>query len=324
MNARVSLVAAALLALGACNNAPSNVFQGYAEGEYVHVASPYAGALEKLGVARGQHVEAGAVLFMLEHGAEQAAVDAAKSKVRGAEARIANLSAGRRKPELDAIRAEADSASAALRLAKIQLDQNERLFRSGFVSEAKVDEAHATYTRATAQLAETEAQLRTALQSLGRAPEIDAARADFEAARADLAQASVRLEQKTGIAPAAALVQDTYYREGEWVAAGSPVVSLLPPANIKVRFFVPEPVVGTLREGAPVTLTCDGCGAPIGATITYVSPQAEYTPPVIYSRDSRAKLVFMVEARPAPGDRTKLRPGQPVDVQVTPQGAGPG
>ena len=318
MNARLSLTAVAMLVLAACGDGTQGTYQGYAEGEYVNVASPYAGALEKLGVARGQQVEAGAALFVLEHGAEQAAVDAARARLRSAEARIANLSTGRRKPELDVIRAEADSAAAALRLAKIQLDQNERLFKAGFVSEARADEARATHARAVAQLNETEAQLRTALQSLGRAPEIDAARADFEAARADLAQANVRLEQKTGIASAAALVQDTYYREGEWVAAGSPVVSLLPPANVKVRFFVPETIVGALREGTPVTLECDGCGAPFAAQITYISPQAEYTPPVIYSRDSRAKLVFMVEARAAPADRAKLRPGQPVDVTVTP------
>ena len=105
------------------------------------------------------------------------------------------------------------------------------------------------------------------------------------------------------------------YVQGEWVNAGSPVVAILPPANVKVRFFVPEPQVGALRSGQRVDVACDGCGAPIAASISFISPQAEFTPPVIYSRESRAKLVFMVEARPAAADATRLHPGQPVDVR---------
>jgi HlyD family secretion protein len=100
------------------------------------------------------------------------------------------------------------------------------------------------------------------------------------------------------------------------VPAGAPVVNLLPPGNIKVRFFVPEREVGALKPGQPVTLACDGCTGPIPAQITYVAPQAEYTPPVIYSRERREKLVFMVEARPAPADAPKLHPGQPVEVTL--------
>ena len=113
---------------------------------------------------------------------------------------------------------------------------------------------------------------------------------------------------------AKSLVQDTYYSEGEWVAAGNPVVSLLPPGNIKLRFFVPETEVGALKIGQAVRATCDGCAAPIAATITYISRQAEFTPPVIYSREQRAKLVFLIEARPEAADAVKLKPGQPLDV----------
>jgi len=310
----VALVAVAGLA--ACSSGPADTFQGYGEGEYVYVASPYAGQLEKLAVSRGTQVAAGAALFVLEHGVEQAAVAAAEAKLRNAEATIANLAAGRRKPELDALRAQIDSAGAALKLSKLQLAQNERLQASGYISQDALNVARANYDRDVAQLAQMEAQLQTGLISLGRQPEIAAARANFDAARADLAQARVRLEQKTGLAPAAGLVQDTFYREGEWVQAGNPVVSLLPPGNIKVRFFVPETVVGRLSIGAAVSVSCDGCAAPIEARISYVSPQAEYTPPVIYSRESRAKLVFLIEARPGAADALKLRPGQPVDVKL--------
>ncbi len=109
---------------------------------------------------------------------------------------------------------------------------------------------------------------------------------------------------------------DTLYREGEWVGAGSPVVRMLPPANVKVRFFVPEGVVGRLKPGQAVRIRCDGCAAEVNANISYVANEAEYTPPVIYSNTRRDKLVFMVEARPAVEDGTKLRPGQPVEVAL--------
>jgi len=314
---------AAMAAIGAlvagCSAERDGVLQGYVEGEFVHVASPYAGVLEELAVVRGQEVAAGAKLFVLEHGVEQAAVAAAAARIRTAQAKLENLGEGRRAAELDVIRAQAESAETVLRLSRQQLDQTERLFKDKFVSQAKLDEAKATHDRDLARVAEARAQMQVGLQSLGRKPEIQAARAEIEAAQADLAQATVRLDQKTGVAPAAALVYDTYFRVGESVPAGSPVVSLLPPGNVKLRFFVPETMVGSLRPQQPVTVTCDGCPSAIAAGISFISPQAEYTPPVIYSRDSKAKLVFLVEARPAAADAARLRPGQPVEVVVSRQ-----
>jgi HlyD family secretion protein len=111
------------------------------------------------------------------------------------------------------------------------------------------------------------------------------------------------------------LVYDTLYRQGEWVAAGKPVVALLPPQNIKVRAFVPETRVGSIHYGDEVRVAVDGVRDPFIGKISYISPHAEYTPPVIYSRESRDKLVFMVEAVFDPATAAKLHPGQPVDVQ---------
>jgi HlyD family secretion protein len=152
--------------------------------------------------------------------------------------------------------------------------------------------------------------------AIGRDKEIAAAQADVDAARAVLAQSDWRLAQRAIASTAKGVVQDTFYSEGEWVASGSPVVSLLPPGNIKLRFFVPETAVGSLKIGQPVRAACDGCSAPVAAKISFISRQAEYTPPVIYSREQRTKLVFLVEARPEPADATKLKPGQPLDVSL--------
>jgi HlyD family secretion protein len=136
------------------------------------------------------------------------------------------------------------------------------------------------------------------------------------AGTAQASQLGARLADKTVRAPVAALVEDTLFRIGEWVGAGTPVVNLLPPAAIKVRFFVAETVLARIKPGDAVTLHCDGCALPIEARIRFIARSAEFTPPVIYSREQRAKLVYLVEAWPSAADAVKLRPGQPVDVAL--------
>lgn len=308
------VICAALLA--GCSAPPSGVYQGYAEGEYVYVASPYAAILDHLGVARGQQVAAKAPLYRLEQAAEEAALREAEARFKTAQARLANLAAGKRAAEVDAVLAQKQAAAAARELAALQLRQQEKLRSSGFVSQARLDEARAAHRRDVAQVAESEAELRSARQSVGREGEIRAATTDVEATREQVAQARWRLDQKSAAAPAAALVQDTFFSPGEWVPAGSPVVSLLPPGNIKLRFFVPETELGAMGIGQRVFAACDGCGQPIPAVVTFIAPQAEYTPPVIYSKESRAKLVYLVEARPQGEDAVRLHPGQPVDVTL--------
>lgn len=306
----------AAIMLAACSPDSAKTFQGYAEGEFVHVGSPYAGTLERLSVARGTQVKQGDKLFVLERAAEAAASAEAEARAHTAEAKQENLTQARRVAEIAAVRAEVQAAAAALRLSSAQFQQQERLYAAGFIAQARLDESRANHDRDAARLAEAQAQLRTASESIGRREELKAAQTEVDAARAALKQVQTRYAQKEGIAPAAALVQDTFFRVGEWVPAGSPVVSLLPPENIKLRFFVPEGIVGSLRPGQAVAASCSGCDSPIAARISFISTQAEFTPPVIYSKESRAKLVFMVEARPVQQDALRLRPGQPVDVDV--------
>jgi len=307
---------ACLFALAACSEKPPAGFQGYAEGEFVLVGAPSAGWLEKRWVNRGEQVAAGAPLFALEQGNEKAARRESEERLHAAEARLANVAAGRRKPEIDAVVAQEAQAAASRELSTRQLRQQQALFEKGFLSQAGMDAARAAHDRDLARVAEMEAQNRLARMAVGRDKEIAAALAESEAARAALAQSEWRLQQRAVAATMAALVHDTYYSEGEWIAAGNPVVSLLPPGNLKMRFFVPETVVGALKLGQEVRAACDGCSAPIPAQISYISRQAEFTPPVIFSREQRAKLVFLIEARPAPADAVKLKPGQPLDVSL--------
>jgi HlyD family secretion protein len=310
-----ALACAVLLAAGCNRGAETGVYQGYAEGEYVRVASPFAGALTRLSVARGAQVAKGAPLFALERENEVAARREAEDRVARAQAQLDNLQKARRAPEQDVVRAQLAQAEEAARLSEKQLRRQQDLARQNFISRERVDEAQTARDRDQARVAELRAQLATA-RLAARPDEIRAAQADLAAARAQAAQAEWRLTQKSIAAPMDGQVADTLYVEGEWVNAGMPVVSLLPPANIKVRFFVPQALVGSLSTGRAVRITCDGCDAPIEARVTWIAPQAEYTPPVIYSRETRSKLVFMIEARPASADAVRLKPGQPVEVRL--------
>jgi len=298
-----------------CSDPPQGRLQGYAEGEYVRVASPFAGQLAKLAVKRGDQVKSDEPLFTLEQENEAAQRREAADRLTRAQAQLANLQKAKRPTEIEAVRAELAQAEASLKLAENDLKRQEALYRDKFISFERLDIARNQTARARGQVEEMRAQLATA-RLAARPDEIRAAEAEVAAARAALAQADWRLAQKAQRSPQDALVQDTLFVTGEWVPAGAPVVNLLPPGNMKVRFFVPETQVGALKRGQPVTVTCDGCAGPIPAQITYIAPQAEYTPPVIYSRERREKLVFLVEARPGTLDAPKLHPGQPVEVAL--------
>lgn len=304
-----------LLLLAACGPKAPAPWQGYVEGEFVRVAAPFAGTLVRLDAQRGQEVKPGAPLFALEAGSEQAARAQAQEDARRAQAQLEDLRAGKRPTEIASVQAQLEQARAALAFSEKELVRQQDLVARGFVSKQAADQARSNRDRDRERVAELEADLTTT--KLGaRSGEIRAAEAQAAAAQQALAQADWRLRQKTVEAPVAGSVSDTLFVTGEWVPAGSPVVSLLPPANVKVRFFVSEPQLGRVQAGQKVAIACDGCGERIVAPITFVAPQAEYTPPVIYSKDSRAKLVFLVEARPAPPDAVRLHPGQPVDVTL--------
>jgi HlyD family secretion protein len=307
----IGLVAAVLAACGQPN---SNSLSGYAEGEYVRVASPYAGNLAALNVKRGDQVVADAPLYTLEQENERASRAEFQARLKQAEARLENLRKGKRQDEIAAIRAQLLQAEAALQLSTAELKRTQDLIANKFVSPAKLDEANATVQRDRARVAELNAQIKVA-QLAGRSDEIAAAAADVASAKEQLAQAEWKLSQKSLKSPKSALVVDTMYNAGEWVQAGMPVISLLPPENIKVRFFASEKQLSGIKIGQAVRVGCDGC-APLEAKISYVSPQAEYTSPLIYSKENRAALVFMIEARMAPADAVKLHPGQPVEVTL--------
>lgn len=301
--------------LAGCSGNSSKVFQGYVEGEYVYVAAPLGGALTNLAVARGDGVKTGQLLFELERGSEAAAVQQAEKNLAQARSQLDDLNKGKRPTEITSLEAQVERARASLKMAADEFERREQLGDANVVSREELDQARAQRDMDKAQVGQLAADLETAKLG-GREDAVRAAQAAVESQTAALDKARWSFDQKEQFAPTNALVQDTLYRAGEWVAAGNPVVELLPPTNIKVRFFVPQAVLPRIKPGQTVSVSFDGGQRAYPATVNYLSSQAEFTPPVLYNRENRAKLIFMIEAKFSPADAAELRPGQPVDVEL--------
>ncbi len=303
-----------LCVAGGCARSDSNRVQGYVEGEFVYIASPLAGQMESLSVQRGDHVKAGNPLFALDNTFEKAAKDEAARRLAQGRANLEDAKKGRRPTEIESVEAQLRQARAALTLSELEFERQQKLVESGAVAQQDFDRAISTRDQNHQRVGQLEADLETA--RLGsRSDQIQAAHDNVAALEAALARADWNFSEKSQAAPEAGLIFDTLYRGGEWVAAGRPVVVLLPPANIKVRAFVPETLIGAIHRGDRVEVFVDGAPQPYVGKVSYISPRAEYTPPVIYSQESRSKLVFMVESVFEPKIAKHLHPGQPVDVR---------
>ncbi|ACS80397.1 HlyD family secretion protein [Maridesulfovibrio salexigens] len=299
-----------------CNETESKLWQGYVEGEFVYVSSPLGGQLDEISVRKGQTVVTGQPLFTLEREFEKSGVDEAEGNLDRTISDLADKRKGRRPSEIASIKARLRKAVAAERLAATEYKRRADLYSTRTISEEERDQARTDYEQATQLVKEIKSELKTA--TLGsRTDEINAAESSVRAAQAKLEQARWNYDQKAQSAPRSGLVFDTIRYEGEWVAAGKPIISILPPENRKVRFYVPEQIVGSFKIGEKLLVNFDGLAKPIPVTLSYISAQAEYTPPVIYSSQSRAKLVFMLEAVPAEDKAVLFKPGQPVDVSRT-------
>jgi HlyD family secretion protein len=297
-------------------NPPPVMWQGYAEADFVKVGPTQPGLLTGVKVARGDKVTAGALLFTQDETDDLAARDQARQQLAQAEKQLANLQQGAKPTEIQQAQANLADANSNLLRITADLDRGEALLPRGDATKQSVDQLRADYRSAQAKVEGLTAALAQARAPMGREGEIEAQRAAVFALRAAVEMvAEWRLAQRRVAAPADGRVADVLARPGETMAAGSPVISLLPPANIFVRFFVPESMLGSLHQGDPVALTCDACSAGLMAAISFISPQAEYTPPLIYSESSKSKLVFLIEARPPPDQAVQLNPGQPIEVR---------
>jgi HlyD family secretion protein len=309
-----ALALALVVALAACGKSDSGRLQGWVEADFVFVGPDEVGRVETLNVREGDTVAAGAPLFTVDADLQQADVNSATAQAAEARARLARLEAAQqRSEEIAVLEAQEKRAEAMLQLSTAELERQQALSGKGVGTQAALDTAKANFNRDKAALEEVRRQIAVGRLS-GREEDIAAARQALAAAEARLNSAQTKLARRKLVSPVSGTVQQVYYRPGEMVPAGKPVLSILPPGNIKVRFFVAEATLPAVALGNTVEVACDGCGAPIPARVTFISRSAEYTPPVIYSLEERNKLVFMVEARPEKSDG--LRVGQPVQVSL--------
>ncbi len=300
--------------LPGCPDESGPALNGYVEGEYVLVAPREAGRIASVDVRDGDTVKQGDILFRLDDSGVRHEVAEAESKLGQAKAQLADLEIGKREEEIAITEAEYDRGRARLADAEIALSRQAALHRNKIVSETAMDVAQAARDQAQAELAAV-ARRMDVERMPARSQEILAARSNVEAAEAALAKARWRLNELTIAAPADGYVDDVLRRPGEMVGPESAVLSLLPPGNRKIRFFVPEPMRSRIAPGMRIGLSCDGCPDGLTAVVRSVASKAEFTPPIIYSVESRQKLVFAIEAAPE-GEALRLSPGQPVDVRL--------
>ncbi len=286
-------------------------FNGYVEADYVYVAASAPGRIESVGVTEGETVAQGQILLTLESTSQAAALRSAQASAAVAQANLDNLQTGGRAAEIEVARASLHRAEADQSLARSTLARSEQLFERGLVPPAQVDADRARLASADAQVEQLRAQLEVSLLPARDAQRI-AAEASLEVARAQVALAQAALDDRVVASPISGQVERVFFVAGEVTAAGTPVISIFQPDNLKAIFFIPEPARAEFVIGDRLDLTCDGCARPLGARITRLASQPQYTPPILYSRDERERLVFKAEA--VIEGASGLLPGQPVTL----------
>lgn len=306
------LLAFLALVWGCAAETSQSKYNGYIEAEYVYVAAPSSGWLTEVAVRQGDKVSVGNILFELDKTHQQILVQQAQQAMNQATAQVQDLEQGARPEEIKALQAQLDEAKANAKLAAIEKERVLELIQSGSASAAAGDQALQNWKAAQARVENIEANIHVAKMP-ARVQALKAARARQKIQQAALDEAHWQLQQRTISSARSGYVEDVFHRRGEFVTTGIPVISLLPEDALKARFYVPQSVLSDLRIGTPVRVTWDRQSAPVNASVSFISQTAEYTPPVIFSTESRDKLVFMVEAKLT---EASLRPGQPVDVEL--------
>lgn len=313
LNKTFVLLLMSMLALTGCFNRQQHTYQGYIEGDLTYVASQVSGTLMKLNVSRGTKVTINQPLFNLEFQPQSDALVQAQASLIEAKANLANLEKGERPSELAAIEAQQSQVLAQLKLAKVTMERYQKLYKKQFIQKQSLDQAISNYNDLRAKLSEVSQNLTTA-KLAARSDEIIAAKARVLEAIAQLNQTKWQLNQKTILSPISGIVFDRYYRTGEVVPADHPVLSILQNQNIYLVTYLPEKMLSTIKLRQSIQFTCDGCKKNMTAKISFISPEAEFTPPVIYSEKTTEKLIYRIEAELTPSEMNTLHPGQPIMV----------
>ncbi len=300
--------------LAGCQQRSTGVYQGYVEQDFVHVSSTQSGYLESLAVEEGDRVEKGEALFSLEALPEETRVEEMKKRIAAARKRLEEMQLGEREEAIQAQQAALEARQAEARLRRLQFERQQKLKRGDVVAREEFDRAKSEYEQAQAWV--REAQKRLELANLGaREQLVQAQREEIAALETQLREARWRFAQASRQAPAGGIIDRVLFEPGELVQAAQPVVVISPDHEMKVRFFVPEAELNHIQNNQKVRVQLTDAAPELEARISYISTDPEYTPPVIFSEESRDKLVWRVEARFGEGaEEVTIHPGQPATV----------
>ncbi|WP_419420101.1 HlyD family secretion protein [Legionella sp. D16C41] len=313
MNLKLIILILVVLTFLGCNRPKEAAYQGYIEGENIYLASPYSGILEKLAVQRGQLVQKNQFLFALDPNPQAFIIKQYQAQMNQAEHVLQDLLNPRRTQEIAAIEAQIEQVNAQLELSQVGVKRYQQLYERHVVAKDVYDEVVSRYQQLLKSKEQFQANLNLAKQG-SRVEQIRAQQAQIISLREKLSDAVWQLRQKKLSAPDAGVIFDTYYREGEFVGSQQPVVSLLTPKNVYIEFFVPVDQLTTIKVGQVIKFKCYSCNQASQATISYISPEAEYLPPLVYSRENDNKLVFRIKANMIMFNQYK--PGQPVTIYL--------
>lgn len=300
--------------LSSCHQTTYRTYQGYIDGKNLYLASPFAGKIVEFLVESGQYVKKGQLLFRLDDNPELLDVKQNQALLVQAQKVLADLNKPRRLPEINAIVAQVGQVDAQIKLASLRVKRNQELVKKNALDQDTLDGSIEKYNELTYLKKQVEENLKLAKDG-SRPDQIKAQKAVVFSLLAKVNHSKWALSQKSIYAPADGIIFDTYFLQGELVPAGRPVASLLEPNNIRVEFFVPASQLDSIHLNQTITIECDGCTKKNQARISYISPEVEYMPPLVYSRDNNDKLVFRIKA--TLDHLSQLKPGQPVTVMVS-------
>lgn len=299
--------------LSACAG-PAPLAVGYVEGDYVLLAPIEVAQVNSIAVRRGDRVEPGKPIALMEAADTNIAVAQAEGALAQAKAFLADLKLGKRPEEIAVLEAAVRSAKAQADEAQRTLTRTQDLTKRGVATQAQLDDAMTQVEVAQAAIGQSTANL-----AVGRLPArietINAAENAVKVTQAQLDQARWRLSERTIEAPAPGRITDVIRNPGDLAGPSAPVLSMLPDGAVKLMVYIPQADFSSVRIGTLLSVNCDGCAPDLKARVSYVSPDPEFTPPVIYSLETRQKLVYLVEARPV-DPSSPLQPGQIVDVAI--------
>ncbi|MDO5046261.1 HlyD family secretion protein [Campylobacter sp.] len=312
MNAKFIVLSLLLLLSGCQKDDSSRHFNGYLEGDYIHISPYFSGRISKIHVKEAQSVNSGQLLLELEDTLETINLNSAKANLNSLEARLEDLNLGMRKEEIEQIKAKLDEAKAASWLASKNWERTKKLIAKNSISDKEADIIKAEFQRANAVVSELEASLKIA-NLPARENQIKSLKAQIKAAKEDIKAKEWQLNETKIYAPKAGKIESVFFKPSEWVANGQPVILLLPLSELKAKFFVPISDIASFKEGEKIEISCKGY-EDFSATIVKIASKPEYTPPIIYSENTQDTLTYRVEAL-LDNPSEFLHPSLPISVR---------